>query len=585
MEKEKLKKKEIRMSNEDKMIQLAFSIYSNPGVYVLLIGSGVSRAAGIPTGWEIMLDLIRKIGAVSGEKEIENPEKWYWDKHKEKPTYSNLVKRLARTREEQRGILREYFEPNKEEREAGEKQPTKAHKAIAKLVKEGYIKLILTTNFDRLIEKALEEEGVNNYQILSTKNKIKGKAPYIHRVTIIKLHGDYIDGEMKNTPEELSEYSKEKNKLLDKIFDDFGLIVCGWSAIYDDALRNALYRRKNRRYSIYWTVRSELSPEAKELVEFQEANLITIEDADTFYEELSNKIEALEEYNKPHPLSSAIAIEETKKYLSEEKYYIKLDELVRRESAKIMRKFQENFFGNPKKRTPEDLTKYCLINLETLLRITSTITFYDNGKYKDILVTTVEKFLTDNLRHVEYLPSLSIIYTAGISALARKNYKNLAGILIETKFRDREIKPLIEEVYVNQLTQWITNYIEKYANYHTPSSDFLFDNLQDILMEYINKKEEYANLFDVFEFLFGMTYLWLTTDDIKNQTRIWAPFGRFAWRQVHNFNTSYIKHFIEEGKKQGNEWALLKSGFFDGSIELFEKHYKQYKESVPKIGY
>ena len=28
---------------------LAFSIQSNPGVYAVLIGSGVSRAAGIPT--------------------------------------------------------------------------------------------------------------------------------------------------------------------------------------------------------------------------------------------------------------------------------------------------------------------------------------------------------------------------------------------------------------------------------------------------------------------------------------------------------------------------------------------------------
>jgi hypothetical protein len=34
----------------DPLTQLAFSIYENKGVYALLVGSGLSRAAEIPTG-------------------------------------------------------------------------------------------------------------------------------------------------------------------------------------------------------------------------------------------------------------------------------------------------------------------------------------------------------------------------------------------------------------------------------------------------------------------------------------------------------------------------------------------------------
>ena len=41
-----------------------------------------------------------------------------------------------------------YFEPNDDEKETGLKQPTVAHKAIAKLAKKGYIKMVVTTNFD-----------------------------------------------------------------------------------------------------------------------------------------------------------------------------------------------------------------------------------------------------------------------------------------------------------------------------------------------------------------------------------------------------------------------------------------------------
>ena len=42
----------------DDVATLALSLASNPGAYVLLLGSGVSRAAGIPTGWEVVEALI-----------------------------------------------------------------------------------------------------------------------------------------------------------------------------------------------------------------------------------------------------------------------------------------------------------------------------------------------------------------------------------------------------------------------------------------------------------------------------------------------------------------------------------------------
>jgi len=46
--------------------------------------------------------------------------------------------------------------------EAGRKQPTASHEAIADLVKAVWIKVIITTNFDRLIEQALDAVGVTS---------------------------------------------------------------------------------------------------------------------------------------------------------------------------------------------------------------------------------------------------------------------------------------------------------------------------------------------------------------------------------------------------------------------------------------
>ena len=49
----------------DPINSLAFSIQANRGVYAVMLGSGVSRSAKIPTGWEVTLDLVRKLAGIS----------------------------------------------------------------------------------------------------------------------------------------------------------------------------------------------------------------------------------------------------------------------------------------------------------------------------------------------------------------------------------------------------------------------------------------------------------------------------------------------------------------------------------------
>ena len=51
----------------DPLVSLAFAVYSNKGAYALVLGSGISRSAAIPTGWEVLLDLVRKIATLEGE--------------------------------------------------------------------------------------------------------------------------------------------------------------------------------------------------------------------------------------------------------------------------------------------------------------------------------------------------------------------------------------------------------------------------------------------------------------------------------------------------------------------------------------
>ena len=138
---------------------LAFSIQANPGVYAVLVGSGISRAAQIPTGWEITLDLVRKLAKLSDERCEPDPARWYREKFGKEADYSDLLAELAKTQAERQQLLHPYWEPNEQEREEEAKQPTAAHRAIAVLAAQGFIKVILTTNFDQLMENRFTRGG------------------------------------------------------------------------------------------------------------------------------------------------------------------------------------------------------------------------------------------------------------------------------------------------------------------------------------------------------------------------------------------------------------------------------------------
>src|SRR5579871_1685786 len=91
---------------------LAIAMQQAPGTYALLVGSGLSRAAGIPTGWEITLALVRKLGAVAGEADDDRDwAAWYLERHGRAASYSELLDALAATPAERRALVHSFIEP------------------------------------------------------------------------------------------------------------------------------------------------------------------------------------------------------------------------------------------------------------------------------------------------------------------------------------------------------------------------------------------------------------------------------------------------------------------------------------------
>ena len=278
----------------DPTVRISLALHANKGAYAVLLGSGVSAAAGIPTGWQIVSDLVGKVAKLEGADVGDDPVSWYKQRYGEDPDYSGLLNAIASSPTERSLLLRSYFEPTDDERRNGVKIPTAAHRTMAQFALSGHVHLFLTTNFDRLLEKALDDVGIVP-QVLSTPDSIGGAVPFGHtKCTVVKLHGDYMDTRIKNTPEELEVYDPAVNSLLDRVIDEYGFIVSGWSAEWDTALRAAFERNRTQRYSLFWASRNPPQQHAASLIEQRRGEFVQIKDPDTFFTGIGEGLANLE---------------------------------------------------------------------------------------------------------------------------------------------------------------------------------------------------------------------------------------------------------------------------------------------------
>lgn len=315
------------------LVSLATSMHSQPGVYSVLLGSGVSTGAGLLTGWGVVRELVARAAAAASPDDENavaaaraDPEAW-WAQHGDGELgYASLLEQLAPSAAARQGLLAGFFEPTADE-DTSPRQPSKAHRAIAELVRRGSVKVIVTTNFDRLMEQALDAVGISP-QVISRPEAVNGMAPLAHaKVTLLKLHGDYLDLGTRNTPTELSEYPAEWTDLLQQVFDEYGLIVSGWSADWDIALVRALEESTSRRYPLFWDQRSSRGEAATRLVAGRGGIVLPASSADDLFTELLESLEALDRLSAP-PLTTAMAIARLKRYLPDPVRRIDLHDLV-----------------------------------------------------------------------------------------------------------------------------------------------------------------------------------------------------------------------------------------------------------------
>lgn len=558
----------------DPILSLALSMQSNPGVYALLLGSGISRAAKIPTGWEVVVDLIGRVAAMKKAEVAGDPASWYEREFKEEPSYSRLLGRVARQRDERQRLLKAYFEPTEEERQQGSKEPTAAHRAIASLCRRGYIRVIVTTNFDRLLEQALSSEGLQP-TVISTPDAVKGAPPLVHAgLVIVKIHGDYLDTRLRNTTGELEAYPAPLTRLLDRIFDEFGLLVCGWSARWDPALRKALERCRNQRYTTYWTGLEEPDADLNNLLRLRRAEFIQTDGADELFIDLDEKILALEEHARPHPLSVEAAVATMKRYLPDPVHQIRYHDLLLRETERVNRQVmvahssvQERF---NEQAAVARVEAYEAIT-EILRALFATASFWGQERHELALTKSIEQLAAQQTQggmtfwlNLRYYPALLLLYAGGIAAVANDNYSVLRALLIDPQVnRDSTMQSSALALTKDQvLEDSHAQILPAMQNKIVALSQWLDLRLRESLRPVLISGDHYQLAFDRFEYLWGLIHVDSGPSPLGHP---WGPIGNFVWRRSQG--SSPADQVAREIDAKGAEWGPLRYGFFRGDVE------------------
>ena len=243
----------------DAELRAAMALRARPGGYSALLGAGVSRSSGVPTAWEVLEKLVHRAAAASGELDVGDPAAWWQARTGAPPTYPEVLAEVAATQDERRAVLAEFFERSEDDAEDGVKVPTAGHRALAQLAKAGLTRIFVTTNFDLLLEEALRDESMEPV-VLSTPEAIAGMEPlHAQRCVVIHAHGDYLNPGVLNTEDELGSYPEPVGRRVAQVFDEYGLMIVGWSASWDRALGDLLQAAGPPRYASWWIEPADLN--------------------------------------------------------------------------------------------------------------------------------------------------------------------------------------------------------------------------------------------------------------------------------------------------------------------------------------
>ncbi len=327
----------------DPIVSLAVAIAEAPGSYAFFLGSGVSRDAGVPTGGEVLWlaigDLYRLENTTGDTPSPEELGTWLKETGREKLGYSGILELIAPDPATRRDYLAKHFEGV---------EPGPTHELLAAFGARGLVRVFVTTNFDRLLERALQARGVEPIVVTSDADLEVAPGREHAQCYVLKPHGDYLQQTIRNTPSEVAELPPSVTAELAEVFNRYGVVVLGYSGA-DEAITRAMAGRRSR-YGLYWLSRGGVPVAAQGVVDSADGRVIERDGASDFLRDLDRRLAVFE----AHPSGeSPVTVNDEVLLLLRRGDRVGIRELMRRERREFEERMSELVEGRQQERPDE----------------------------------------------------------------------------------------------------------------------------------------------------------------------------------------------------------------------------------------
>lgn len=253
--------------------------------FTLFLGAGASVTSGVSHAGELIKQWRAAYSNMYPQKNIEE-EYWY-----DKPTeYSELFETLYDQPSQRRDFIESCIK---------DAIPSWGYIYLSNLLKNNVFNTVFTTNFDDLINEACYSFSTDLKPLVSAHDSsISSVRLTSPRPKIIKLHGDFLFDNIKNTVRELESLEDNMRAKFRQYASEFGMIVIGYAGndrSIMETLNTLLRHDSNFPHGIYWcvmkgTVQSDLAKELEELTRFPRFHIIEIDGFDEFLADIHHEL-------------------------------------------------------------------------------------------------------------------------------------------------------------------------------------------------------------------------------------------------------------------------------------------------------
>ena len=376
--------------------------------------------------------------------------------------------------------------------------------------------------------------------------------------------------------------------------------MCGWSADWDFALRNAMLRAPSRRFTTYWAAYGQPKDEAQRLIRYRRAQVIDIEGADKFFETVQEKVASIEQFSQPHPLSTESAVASLKRYLPEPRYQIQLSDLIAESVERVVEAVSTPLFDVD---SPEPDTETVTARVRayeeassTLLAMAATGGRWAEEAHYDNWRRTLERMTT--LSHLsgklmwlglQRYPATLVLYALGLGALSG-NRLQLLGHLLSTEIpqADHATRTVSQLLPPNNIFGGFSQgfghplkamqILEGMEGRPTPFSEWIQTAVWQYMSNIIFNSKQYDLAFDKLEILMALSYAFHDDKKAEPWYRYWTPLGSFVYRS--QTRERVIREIEGSISALQHDSPFVRSGIFGETADECMASIQQFKAFV-----